>query len=829
MDEGSFFHVTWPGSRYLNVRPVQSPQPLARPSSFDAIEGTRPPAGSYFEVTVLENGGTLRELDADGNVLADDEEWMLAGRDFPDRDIGFLGIGLAMRPYSSFNHVGWDFGSFGFHSDDGKLFDGCLQGGFPWDGPYTLGDVVGVGLDANGDVFVTKNGSLCGPVVKGRVARIPASHYEWRLHPTVSAYCEEMLKLPTELQQRIGLEYLSATDYARMRGTCRSIRDTLTLPLACGFVLGTDWLSDNAACIDIPAQHGGTRVVYDASKASAAAGSFSHFELISDGHFAMTVPQPETPPWAIPDDFAPTQEQEASVPVTRDTRLCPRLRFTRFAHTRIPITAAATFMPYGSLHTPYVEFSILSPTDGDDSSYIDLSIGLVSKTFLYKHNYSLSNDPLSVAYESQHGMINLGTRNGEGFQFAVPYTLGDVVGVGMILDTTSKILKSETAPPPTHLLHPQRVQQPCVFFTLNGEWVGDAPFRISSDLTDFSQSLFPAVGFHASSAPIEVEINMGSAPFMFDVSLDRMRATLGDLKRPHQIAAPGEDTQLLPRISKITRISMEKPMLDRIVKSATMPAHFLELRFLDSSTDSEAVKLNGPSVFTLESCPLPESVCSEPEIPPNVEKQSGSGSFHVTWMGARYVNVRNVQSPHPLTIPLSSDEYAGARPPVGSYFEVTVLENSSTLGEQGNGNEEIEDEWFVPGAVPEPDLGFLGIGLAMRPYSCFYHVGWDFGSFGFHSDDGKLFDGSGQGGFPWDGPFTVGDVVGVGLDSAGDIFMTKNGSLCGPVVKGRIARIPASHFEWRLHPTFSACMKWKISVNFGSAEFLFNWPEENSF
>ncbi|KAJ3240904.1 hypothetical protein HDU81_002407 [Chytriomyces hyalinus] len=633
------------------------------------------------------------------------------------------------------------------------------------------------------------------------------------------------VQLPTELQQRIGLEYLSATDYARMRGTCRSIRDTLTLPLACGFVLGTDWLSENASCIDIPAQHGGTRVVYDASKATAAAGSFSHFDVISDGHFAMPVPQPETPPWAIPDNLASAQEQEPSAPVTRDTRLCPRLRFTRFVHTRIPITAAATFMPYGSVHTPYVEFSMLSPTEGNDSGYIDLSVGLVSKAFLYKHNYSLSNDPLSVAYESQHGMINLGTRNGEGFQFAVSYSLGDVVGVGMILDLPSKILKSKTAPPPTQLLHPQRVQQPCVFFTLNGEWVGDAPFRISSDLTDFSQSLFPAIGFHASSTPIEVEINMGSAPFMFDISLDRMRATL---ETPLQIATPDANTPVLPRISEITRISTEKRMLDRIVNSSTIPVNFLELRFLDSSTDFEAVKLNGPSVFTLESSALPASACSEPEIPPNVEKQTGGGTVHVTWMGSRYVNVRNVQSAHPLTIPHSLDETAGTRPPVGSYFEVTVLENSSTLGEQGDGNEDIEDEWLFPGDVPERELGFLGIGLAMRPYSCFYHVGWDFGSFGFHSDDGKLFDGSGQGGFPWDGPFTVGDVVGVGLDSAGDVFMTKNGSLCGPVVKSRIARIPASHFEWRLHPTFSACMKWKISVNFGSEAFLFTWPEGNS-
>ncbi|KAJ3240903.1 hypothetical protein HDU81_002406 [Chytriomyces hyalinus] len=189
VEEGKLFHVTWTGSRYLNVRHVQSPQPLARPSNFKATEGSRPPAGSYFEVTVLENGGASRELDAEGNVLADDEEWMLAGTDFPDGDIGFLGIGLAMRPYTCFNHVGWNFGSFGFHSDDGKLFDGCLQGGFPWNGPYTLGDVVGVGLDPNGDVFVT-NGSLCGPVVKGRIARIPASHFEWQCMHEVENICE---------------------------------------------------------------------------------------------------------------------------------------------------------------------------------------------------------------------------------------------------------------------------------------------------------------------------------------------------------------------------------------------------------------------------------------------------------------------------------------------------------------------------------------------------------------------------------------------------------------------------------------------------------------
>ncbi|KAL3808709.1 hypothetical protein ACHAXA_003788 [Cyclostephanos tholiformis] len=97
--------------------------------------------------------------------------------------------------------------------------------------------------------------------------------------------------------------------------------------------------------------------------------------------------------------------------------------------------------------------------------------------------------------------------------------------------------------------------------------------------------------------------------------------------------------------------------------------------------------------------------------------------------------------------------------------------------------------------------------------------GWDFASYGYHSDDGGIFHGVGippRRGRP---PYGPGDVVGCGLDyELRRIFFTKNGWFLGY----EFDKVGKDVVESGLFPTVGVDSECPIFVNFGERPFYFD-------
>jgi hypothetical protein len=118
------------------------------PLYFAAAESplrTEVPKTVYFEVRILAFG---RKRGQDESSLA----------------IGFCGV-----PYPTWRMPGWERGSLGVHSDDGRRYVNNTDGGIDFTSPFNVGETIGLGLTfaaslapgtpLKADVFLTRNGS----------------------------------------------------------------------------------------------------------------------------------------------------------------------------------------------------------------------------------------------------------------------------------------------------------------------------------------------------------------------------------------------------------------------------------------------------------------------------------------------------------------------------------------------------------------------------------------------------------------------------------------------------------------------------------------------
>ncbi|PWA87106.1 SPla/RYanodine receptor (SPRY) domain-containing protein [Artemisia annua] len=110
--------------------------------------------------------------------------------------------------------------------------------------------------------------------------------------------------------------------------------------------------------------------------------------------------------------------------------------------------------------------------------------------------------------------------------------------------------------------------------------------------------------------------------------------------------------------------------------------------------------------------------------------------------------------------------------------------------------------------------GHVSIGFTTQGFNLRRQPGWDANSFGYHGDDGLIYQGQGKG--DAFGPtYTTGDTVGGGINYASQqFFFTKNGQVVGSV---------PINVTGRLYPTVGVhSQNEEVSVNFGKDPFLFD-------
>jgi hypothetical protein len=142
-----------------------------------------------------------------------------------------------------------------------------------------------------------------------------------------------------------------------------------------------------------------------------------------------------------------------------------------------------------------------------------------------------------------------------------------------------------------------------------------------------------------------------------------------------------------------------------------------------------------------------------------------------------------------------------------AYFEVSIIEQAHDHTSPENTHHDNRHEC-------------VSIGLSTKSFCLQDKMpGWDFASYGYHSDDGGIFHGKGlqpRHGQPSYGP---GDVVGCGLDyKSRRIFFTKNGKFLGC----EFSNIGTNVVNCGLYPTVGVDSECPIFVNFGERPFYFD-------
>ncbi len=116
----------------------------------------------------------------------------------------------------------------------------------------------------------------------------------------------------------------------------------------------------------------------------------------------------------------------------------------------------------------------------------------------------------------------------------------------------------------------------------------------------------------------------------------------------------------------------------------------------------------------------------------------------------------------------------------------------------------------------------ISIGLSIENFRVVDKMpGWDQSSYGYHSDDGGIFHGTGTSSRRQERPtYGPGDVVGCGLDYVSRrIFFTRNGKFLGY----EFDVIDLDVVETGLFPTVGIDSNRPIFVNFGERPFHFDW------
>ncbi|KAJ3347552.1 hypothetical protein HDU83_002015 [Entophlyctis luteolus] len=302
-----------------------------------------------------------------------------------------------------------------------------------------------------------------------------------------------LLRLPPEILHPIAIVYLDTCSFMRLASACSSLRTLLADVKAAWFHCHSKIAESPLFDGLIPRDANGYHFTYNAQALCAKYGwSIGDWEFRTIREVEILAPT--TPPWGLPADAPDSSTGNSSV---RQLAGSDRKKVSRSLCSRLPLQL-------GSPTAIYFEvcFSI-SEADSSNDRSLDAMIGLVSSKFRASHLHVLTDDTDSICFESIDGMLHIGAREGEWFQFAPKFNYGDVVGCGIIANSP----ETPNVSPPA-----------AVFFTLNGHWVGDTPTRVTRECFDFSRTVFPAIAVSSADCPVDIQINMGrTQPFVFDM------------------------------------------------------------------------------------------------------------------------------------------------------------------------------------------------------------------------------------------------------------------------------------------------------------------------
>lgn len=96
-----------------------------------------------------------------------------------------IGFGLCRPETPAIDMPGWATTSWGYHGDDGYIYNNPLGTGLRYSSSYTTGDMVGWGIDMRtGNLFFTRNGGSLGkdysPIRIGFWTKVADHHLQRR-------------------------------------------------------------------------------------------------------------------------------------------------------------------------------------------------------------------------------------------------------------------------------------------------------------------------------------------------------------------------------------------------------------------------------------------------------------------------------------------------------------------------------------------------------------------------------------------------------------------------------------------------------------------------
>ncbi|KAJ5187762.1 Ankyrin repeat-containing domain protein [Penicillium cf. viridicatum] len=128
-----------------------SSEPYPRPSRFHPQEG-------HVALHVSETGKEVTVGACPIDLYSTSKPFSAIRSDYPMNGIGIIGIGFCDEKAPLHRMLGWDEGSWGYHGDDGKSFEG--RGiGIKYGDVYSTGDTIGCYVNpSRGTAFYTING-----------------------------------------------------------------------------------------------------------------------------------------------------------------------------------------------------------------------------------------------------------------------------------------------------------------------------------------------------------------------------------------------------------------------------------------------------------------------------------------------------------------------------------------------------------------------------------------------------------------------------------------------------------------------------------------------